>query len=843
MNTLRLKSPLSGVLVPIENVPDEVFAKKMVGDGVGIDPTGNTLTSPCHGKIVQLHESRHAITVENENGQQILLHIGIDTVNLKGQGFKAFVNVGEQVVTGQKLIEFDQDLIVTSGLSLVSVMVFIEGQNQPSFKIVDQEKVISGETSIANLEYEQKEEVTDLSTSIDRAYESVPFFVRMPSGMHARPAAKLAEIGKKFSSSIEIIKGNKSAPISSIISVLGLEIAKDDEIIILAIGSDCQQAVKEVLSTLVKIEEDELESFNKDSKPTQTKKLLEVKSDERTLVGTSASDGVVIGVISKLGKLDLTYSEKGEDPDAERLILENAIIDATNELNIIENKLSLNEHDAGKAAIFSAHIEMLQDPELLEESVKQINSGYSAAHAWDKTIKHRAQRLEGLKNELIAGRANDLRDIGGRVLKKILGIEEENGVQGENVILVAEDLTPSDTIKLDRSKVLGFCTTSGGATSHVAILARSMGIPAIAGIENRVLDLKDGEEVILDGEHGALYLSPTSEEKENVLKRQEALRIKKEDALEHSMELAQTKDGHRIEVVANISGVSDALKAVEVGGEGVGLLRTEFLFLDRDHAPTEEEQHEIYQGIADALGDRPLIIRTLDIGGDKALNYMPMPEEENPFLGVRGIRLCFQKEEIFREQLRAILKVKSSKPIHIMFPMIGQMFELIKAKKILEEERLNLNAPIPKVGMMIEVPSAAVMAEQFAKEVDFFSIGTNDLTQYTMAMDRGHNELAKQVDGLHPAVLNLIAMTADAAHRHGKWVGVCGGIASETKAIPVLLSLGVDELSLSIPNIPMIKASIRELKISECKNMRQQFLSAKSGKEVREIVLNNWPQL
>ena len=222
---------------------------------------------------------------------------------------------------------------------------------------------------------------------------------------------------------------------------------------------------------------------------------------------------------------------------------------------------------------------------------------------------------------------------------------------------------------------------------------------------------------------------------------------------------------------------------------------------------------------------------------------MPMPSEENPFLGVRGIRLCFQKEEIFREQLRAILKVKSSKPVHIMFPMIGQMFELLKAKKILEEERLKLNASSPKVGMMIEVPSAAVMAEQFAKEVDFFSIGTNDLTQYTMAMDRGHNELAKQVDGLHPAVLNLIAMTADAAHKHGKWVGVCGGIASEIKAIPVLLSLGIDELSLSIPNIPMIKASIRDLDIIECKKMRQQFLSAKSGKEVREIVLNNWPQI
>ncbi len=844
MNTLSLKSPLSGVLIPIENVPDEVFAKKMVGDGVGIDPTGDILTSPCNGKVVQLHESRHAITIENENGQQILLHIGIDTVNLKGKGFEAFVKVGDQVKTGQELIKFDQDFIVTSGLSLVSVMIFIDGKNPSNFNMPSQKKLISGETSIVNLSYiESKAETTNGDSPIEQAYESVPFFVRMPSGMHARPAAKLAELAKRFQSSIEIIKGNKSAPVSSIVSVLGLEIAKDDEIVILAIGSDCQQAVKEVLKTLVKIEEDELEAFEKEAKPTPSKKLIEIQSDERTLVGTSASDGVVIGTVSILGNLNINYEEHSEDADGERLALENAIIDATSELNIIENKLSMNEHDAGKAAIFSAHIEMLQDPELLEESVKLINSGHTAAFAWDNTIEHRAERLEALKNELIAGRANDLRDIGQRVLKKILGIVDEEKVHGDNIILIAEDLTPSDTIQLDRSKVLGFCTTSGGATSHVAILARSMGIPAIAGIESRVLNLKDGQEVILDGDHGALYLHPTKEEKEKVLERQEALRVKKEDALEHSMELAETRDGHRVEVVANISGISDAQKAVEVGAEGVGLLRTEFLFLDRDSAPTEEEQFEIYQGIADALDDRPLVIRTLDIGGDKALNYLPIPAEENPFLGVRGIRLCFQKEDIFREQLRAILKVESKKPVHIMFPMIGQMFELKKAKNILEEERVKLNAPMPKIGMMIEVPSAAVMAEQFAREVDFFSIGTNDLTQYTMAMDRGHNELAKQVDGLHPAVLNLIAMTADAAHKHGKWVGVCGGIASDLKAIPVLLSLGVDELSLSIPNIPMIKASIRDLNINECKNMRQQFLSATSGKEVREIVLNNWPQI
>ncbi|MFT6603367.1 MAG: phosphocarrier protein FPr, partial [Bacteriovoracaceae bacterium] len=571
------------------------------------------------------------------------------------------------------------------------------------------------------------------------------------------------------------------------------------------------------------------------------KKLVEVQSNERTYVGVSASSGVVVGKISVLKEEEFLFDKEASDLDAQRLLLENSILAAAEELQEIEQRLGLDQKD--KAAIFSAHREMLSDPELIEECVQHINKGLSAAFSWDQTIKDRAHRLESLKNELIAGRANDIRDIGKRVLKKILGITDSAKELEDNIILVAEDLTPSDTIQLDKKKVLGFCTTSGGATSHVAILARSIGIPAIAGIEHRALDLKNGTEVILDGDHGALYIGPTDEEKATVKSRQEKLEVKKKAALNSANEAATTKDGHRVEVVANISGVSDAEKSVELGGEGVGLLRTEFLFLERDQAPSEDEQLEIYQGIVDALGERPLVIRTLDIGGDKSVNYLPMNKEENPFLGVRGIRLCFQREDLFRTQLRAILKVRSKTPINLMFPMIGQLSELRLAKKILEEERVALDAPQLKIGIMIEVPSAAVMAEQFAKEVDFFSVGTNDLTQYTMAMDRGHNELAKQVDGLHPSVLNLIKMTVDAAHKYGKWVGVCGGIASELKALPVLLALGVDELSLSIPNIPMIKAAVRELDKKECESLCQDFLMAESGKEVREIVINKWPHL
>lgn len=830
--------------MPIEQVPDQVFAQKLVGDGIGIDPTSNILTSPCAGTIVQLHQSHHALTIETELGGQILLHIGIDTVNLRGEGFEPLVKVGDKVLEGAELIKFDPDFIATKGMSLVSVMVLIDGStsNTLEYEFSKELKIESNKTILANLKIEKasSHSIDQNSVAIDEAFESVPFYVRMPSGMHARPAAKLAALSKKFESSIELINKGKSAPLSSIISILGLEIEKNDEIIILAIGSDCHFAVKEVLSQLVKIEEEELETYLKEAKPTPTKQV-EVQSDERTFVGVSASSGVVVGKISVLKEEKFEFAKECKDLDAERLLLENSILSAAEDLQEIELKLGQSQKD--KVAIFSAHREMLSDPELIEECVTHIGQGLTAAYAWDLTTRERAERLEGLKNEMIAGRANDIRDIGKRVLRKILGLQESKNKLEENIILVAEDLTPSDTIQLDKTKVLGFCTTSGGATSHVAILARSIGIPAIAGIEKRTLDLLDGTEVILDGDHGALYVEPTDIEKSKVKVRQEKLEIKKSAALLSANQDATTLDGHRVEVVANISGVSDAEKSVELGGEGVGLLRTEFLFLERDQAPTENEQQEIYQGIVNALGNRPLVIRTLDIGGDKSVNYLPMNKEENPFLGIRGIRLCFQREDLFRTQLRAILKVKSEKPINIMFPMIGQLSELRKAKMILEEERVSLKAPLPKIGIMIEVPSAAVMAEQFAKEVDFFSIGTNDLTQYTMAMDRGHNELAKQVDGLHPAVLGLIKMTVDAAHKHGKWVGVCGGIASELKALPVLLALGIDELSLSIPNIPMIKAAVRELNIKECQELCQDFLNAESGKEVREIVINKWPHL
>jgi phosphocarrier protein FPr len=402
---------------------------------------------------------------------------------------------------------------------------------------------------------------------------------------------------------------------------------------------------------------------------------------------------------------------------------------------------------------------------------------------------------------------------------------------------VAEDLTPSDAAGLDRSRVAGFCTVGGGATSHVAILARSLDLPAVVGIEARVLEIPNGVAVILDGDKGTLRLEPSADEVAGVRERQARQSVRKQAQAAAAHQEARTRDGRRVEVAANIGSLQDAEQALGLGAEGVGLLRSEFLFLERSTPPSEDEQYETYVAIARVLGpDRPLVIRTLDVGGDKPLPYLPIPREENPFLGVRGLRILLDHADVFRTQLRAILRASREGKVNVMLPMVATLSEWRAARAIFEEERGSLGVVAPPLGIMVEVPSAALMAGVFAREADFFSVGTNDLTQYTLAMDRGHPRLAPQVDGLSPAVLRLIADSVKAAHDHGRWVGVCGGIAGDPQAIPILVGLGVDELSVSVPAIPGVKAQVRELEERACRELSARALLAESAEAVRALV-------
>jgi phosphocarrier protein FPr len=550
-----------------------------------------------------------------------------------------------------------------------------------------------------------------------------------------------------------------------------------------------------------------------------------------------ASPGVAVGELFQLRHDDAVLEERAADPAAERRALDAAIAAAHLQLEALQTRLAA-EADDDKAAIFGAHRELLGDPEVLDAAEAHVQRGASAAHAWRQAYTAQAERLLALRNQLLAGRATDLRDVGRRVLHLLVGGGDAVQAIPPGSIVAAEDLTPSDAASLDRTRVRGFCTTMGSATSHVAILARGLGIPAVAGIDPRVLDLAPGTRVVLDGDAGTLQLGPTAEEEARIVERQEADARRRSAELAVAAEPAVTRDAHRVEVVANIGDVAEARRVPGVGGEGVGLLRSEFLFLDRRTAPDEAEQTQTYSDVARALGpERILVIRTLDVGGDKPLPYLPVAAEANPFLGERGVRLTLARPEIFRPQLRAILRASTLGRVAVMFPMISTLAEWRAARAMVEEERLALGVPPIQIGIMVETAAAALIADRFAAEADFFSIGTNDLTQYTLAMDRTNPRLAPQVDALHPSVLRLIERTVAGAPAPGRWVGVCGALAGDLAAVPVLVGLGVDELSVDVPIVPAVKARVRTLSLAECRETAREALDAEDGAAVRALVV------
>jgi multiphosphoryl transfer protein len=850
---LDLKAPLTGVLVPIEQVPDPVFAQKMVGEGVSIDPLSDRLLAPCDGEVSHVHPASHAVTIRTLGHLEVLLHIGLDTLKMRGEGFDAKVKIGDQVRTGDELISFDLDKVATSAKSLLTQMVITNPDLLTSFTprtgLVTAGADDAAEVTFGDGEREGAAEgAPGAPAPAGRTVTSDAVIIPNPEGLHARPAAVLANLAQKYESDVRLKRGDEQANAKSVMAVMGLEVLTGHKVQIIAHGPDAAQAAEELAEALreglgeeglVPISEDttSLAPAATTSPAPAAARPARRSEDPNVLLGVAASPGLGVGKVLRVLHEDIEVKEDAADAHKERRLLNEALDRAMVQLETLENRLR-QDADADKAAIFGAHREILRDPDLLDIASSAIDKGKSAAFAWRRAYTTYADRLAGSRNELLAQRATDVRDVGQRVLEEVTGQRREKAEIPEGTILVAEDLTPSDTASLDRTKVVGFATVAGGASSHVAILARSLDIPAVAGIEPRALDIPDGTLVILDGAKGTLRVNVTEDDVARIRRHQERLAARRAEELAHANEPAVTSDGHRVEVVANIGGLEDAQEAGNKGAEGVGLLRSEFVFLDRTKAPTEDEQAEIYTAIAKALTPgQPLVIRTLDVGGDKPLPYLPIAPEENPFLGERGIRIGLDRPEVLRTQVRAILRAADAgAKIHVMFPMIATIEDFRQAKAIFEEERAALGAaPVP-VGIMVEVPSVAVMAPQFAAEVDFFSVGTNDLTQYTLAMDRGHPRLAPQVDGLNPAVLGLIAQAAKAAHEAGRWVGVCGGMASDPQAVPILVGLGVDELSVSIPAVPAVKAQVRSLSLTQCQELAARALTQDSAAAVRALV-------
>ncbi|WP_394232698.1 phosphoenolpyruvate--protein phosphotransferase [Niallia oryzisoli] len=562
------------------------------------------------------------------------------------------------------------------------------------------------------------------------------------------------------------------------------------------------------------------------------------------LKGIAASSGIAIAKAYRLVEPDLSFEKTViTDEGQEIKRLQDAIAITKTELEAIREKANV-ELGADKAAIFEAHLLIANDPELINPIEDKIKTDkVNAEHALKEVTDMFISMFEQMDNEYMKERAADIRDVRKRMLSHLLGVKIVNpSMISEEAIIVAEDLTPSDTAQLNRKYVKAFTTNIGGRTSHSAIMARSMEIPAVVGTKTATKDIQNGDVIIVDGLKGEVHVNPSEEVIEQY--KQEQIRYEEQKAewakLLH--EKTVSADGEHVELAANIGTPNDLEGVINNGGEGIGLYRTEFLYMGRNELPSEEEQLESYKAVLEGMQGKPVVVRTLDIGGDKELPYLDLPKEMNPFLGFRAIRLCLEEQDIFRTQLRALLRASSFGNLKIMFPMIANLDEFRAAKSILEEEKQKLISEGVTVsdkielGIMVEIPSTAVMADQFAKEVDFFSIGTNDLIQYTMAADRMNERVSYLYQPYSPAILRLVKMVIDAAHKEGKWAGMCGEMAGDETAIPLLLGLGLDEFSMSATSILKARSQILRLSKKEMEELAQKALQMSTTNDVIEAV-------
>ncbi|MEB3749356.1 phosphoenolpyruvate--protein phosphotransferase [Geobacillus sp. FSL W8-0032] len=565
---------------------------------------------------------------------------------------------------------------------------------------------------------------------------------------------------------------------------------------------------------------------------------------EKTIHGIAASSGIAIAKAYRLETPHLAAEKRTiADVEAEVARLEAAVAKAKEELEAIKQH-ALEKLGEDKAAIFAAHLLVLDDPELLNPIKEKIQTEQvNAEYALEETASFFISMFEGMDNEYMKERAADIRDVTKRVLAHLLGVTISNpSLISEEVVIIAEDLTPSDTAQLDRQYVKGFATDIGGRTSHSAIMARSLEIPAVVGTKAVTAEVKNGDIVVIDGLDGQVVINPSPERLAHYEEKRARYEAQKAEWAKLVDEPTVTADGVHVELAANIGTPDDVKGALANGAEGIGLYRTEFLYMGRSELPTEEEQVAAYQTVLEQMNGKPVVVRTLDIGGDKELPYLNLPKEMNPFLGFRAIRLCLEMQDMFRTQLRALLRASVHGNLKIMFPMIATLEEFRQAKAILLEEKealLRQGVPVAdgiEVGMMVEIPAAAVMADQFAKEVDFFSIGTNDLIQYTMAADRMNERVSYLYQPYNPAILRLISHVIDAAHREGKWVGMCGEMAGDPIAIPILLALGLDEFSMSATSILPARAQLKQLTKEEAARIKETVLSLGTAEEVVALI-------
>jgi phosphoenolpyruvate-protein phosphotransferase len=846
VHQVLLYPPLRGFYLDLSTVPDPVFAEKMAGDGIAIDPLDNVLYAPLSGTIKSIHRAQHAITIAADAGFDVLLHVGLETVTLGGKGFDLKVAEGDQVKPGTILSEFNLDYLAEHAKALITPVLIIDIQEKnlslkilPHAKISDLKQPIMA-VSLAVVEHAQSLPPNDLKevnhdTQIPaqvspKITQSVLITMLNQQGIHARPAARLNAIARKYpAAEILLYKGERSANVKSLVSLLGLGVMYRDQIKLTVKGDNWQQIMELIQAELLS-----LDDAGHDYAVNPNPDASSVVSAGGKYYGVAASTGIAVAQLVHKLPVQFKFDSTATNIKAELDDLEQTLTHLVKQLESTINHLP--EFEVEYKNILNAHLMILTDPELNSRAREIIEQGYSAPYAWGRAIDASCEALAATGNTLLIERQSDLRDVRERVLSSLCKME---GAVMEDyaaaVILVAEDFTPSQIIALP-PQVKGLVSIYGGITSHVAILARNRGLPLLIGVSEDVLQEPSAMAILDTTTKSSLNSKPSAAE---FAKAKEILRLRQQElnlAEQAAYLPALTLDGYRINCLANIGNLEEADLALKNGAEGVGLFRTEFMFLERVTAPSEEEQFQEYSKINQLLQDgakRELVIRTLDIGGDKPLPYLKQISEENPMLGLRGVRLCLANRELFKTQLRAILRTGAD-TVKIMLPMVSTLSEYRVVKQIFLElqAELGISAKI-QLGIMVEVPAVALLSEIFAQEVDFMSLGTNDLTQYIMAVDREHTGLAPEIDHLDPAVLTAIAATARGANKYATHLSVCGLIASEKLAIPVLLGLGIKNLSMSVTTIAENKALIRKLNLNWCCELAEHCLRLATATEVR----------
>ncbi|HKX87592.1 MAG TPA: phosphoenolpyruvate--protein phosphotransferase [Sphingopyxis sp.] len=820
--SLIITSPLRGWAAALDNVPDPVFADRMMGDGVAIQPLGDTVVAPCDGEVTTLHAAGHAIALRSPEGAELLIHIGLDTVMLKGEGFTPLAAIGDRVSRGDPLIRFDLDAVALAATSLITPVIVT---NAEAFAISRRTTgaAIGACEALMTLVPVQAEarRRSDDGTIVEQAVT-----LSLPHGIHARPAARIGEVARGFEADVHLVKGDKRGDARSTVGLLALGTGFGDEVVVQARGDDAEAALAAIVALLA-TDMGEAAPVPARAAPTAATEPLRAGQ----IGGVVAAPGLAMGPAARLRQAEIAVAREGAGAAEERA----ALLAARSEVRA-GIAARADAASGSVAAVMQAHLALIDDPELLAAAENRIAGGTSAGFAWRGAIHDQIDAIRATGNAHLIERIDDLVDIERQMLAALTGTPLDGAAIPAGAIVVAEDLFPSQLVALAAAKPAGLCLVRGGPTSHVAILCAGMGLPALVAMGSGLDAIEDGTMLLLDAEAGHVTAAPSPAEAEPFAARLAARDARREAARQAAKDACHSADGVRIEVFANVGSVDEARSAAAQGAEGSGLVRSEFLFLDRETAPSEDEQHAAYQGIADALAGKPVIVRLLDIGGDKPAAYIPIDAEENPALGQRGIRVALAQPDLLDTQLRAILRTRPAGQCKIMIPMVASVEELrrVRARVDLLRGEMGIAAPV-EVGVMVETPAAAMTADLLAAEADFLSIGTNDLTQYVLAMDRGNPAVAAGVDAMHPAVLRMIAETCRLAAVHGRWVGVCGGLASDPAALPILVGLGITELSAVPGFVAEAKQIVRALTLPEMRAHAELALKCKSAAEVRAL--------